>query len=96
MAIDLSFTPDVQAAGAASAQFATTLVEGESYTITTSVGAWVAVGANPTAVAAGAGCMFIAANYPITFIVRKPNLKVAIIRDGASSGNASLVRGDLE
>lgn len=86
MAIDLSTAPASVNFGAASAQFGVTFAAGQ-WQVAATGACWIAIGANPTAVAHNAGNIFIPANYPITINVPVlsggANAKIAVIQDAA-------------
>lgn len=67
----------------ASTQFAITLQEGNSYVVTSTTGAWIKTGANPTAVARTPGNLYVPPNYPIVFVAPAGAPKVAIVQDAA-------------
>lgn len=77
------------AVGVASVQFAGTMLDGVQYILTSNVGAWIAIGANPTAQKQTSGSIYIPPNYPMQLIGQGANIKVAIIEDSAG-GFASL------
>lgn len=79
------------AVAAASAQFATTMAEGQVYILTSTTAAWALVAANPTAVARTTGNIYIPPNVPIEIVAQGTALKVALIRD-AADGHASLTQ----
>lgn len=80
---------DEVAVGVASAQFAaiTTMAVGQFFLFVSSTACWIKPGANPTA-SAGAGSMYVPANFPIV-VDGSLGAKLAVIRD-AADGKASL------
>lgn len=93
----LTLAPDLTASlystvTAASQVIAPTLVRGKKYLYTCDIGSWVKQGANPTATA-GAGSMYVPAGYPL-MVLGTRGLKLAVLRNGAVDGNASLTLCD--
>lgn len=66
-----------------SAQAGVTFNQGRYWVVAT-VAAWLKVGANPTAVAAAAGNIFLPAGVPIEIVVSDPTQKIAAIQDAAA------------
>lgn len=78
---------------AASQQFSQTMVAGEYYVLTSSIGCYILQGSNPTASAADLNT-YIAAGQSVP-IDGSIGAKLAIIRAGASDGEATLTRAKL-
>ena len=79
------------AVGAVSAQFGTSMVEGQGYALVSTTDAWIAIGANPTAAASTSGSIFVKAGVIQPIAAVPGSLKVAVIQASAG-GDATLTR----
>lgn len=77
------------AVGAASAQFGTSMVDGQAYELISTTACWFAIGANPTAAAHAGASIYCPANLPRKIYCLGANVKVAVIQD-AAGGFATL------
>lgn len=74
--------------------FPTALTPGK-YVVRSSVAAWVAVGANPTACARVEGSTYVPADVPTEIVAQDAGDRAAIIRDAVgetAAGDATLTR----
>ncbi len=92
MLVPVIATADALAVGAASGQFTAivAMAAGEFYRYICTVPSWVKQASNPTASAA-AGSIYVGAGQEL-LINGAAGAKLAAIRDGGSSGTASLAR----
>jgi hypothetical protein len=73
----------------ASAQFAHSMVKGRQYVLRADTDLWYAIAANPTAVKATTGSVFLARGDKALIGTYETLVKIAVIRD-AADGNAIL------
>jgi len=80
MAVKLINAAAAITTGAASAQSGVTFDRG-TYWVVASANAWITVGANPTAVAAAAGNIYLPAGVPVEIYISDSAQKIAAIQD---------------